>query len=91
MIVFVCFLGTDTDRTSTVDLTPTMVDIQSVLISGMKVCRVGPSSSPGAKNPAGPTETGQALALHRHLIETESPGTETRFGLICLGASSSLS
>lgn len=78
LFAFVCLIGTDTDRTSTVDLTPTMVDMQSVLIRGMKVCRVGPSSSPGAKNPAGPTETGQALALHRHLIETESPGTETR-------------
>lgn len=68
---------TGTDKTTTVEVTPARVSARSVL-SGMREARVGPSSSPGAKSPAGPTETGQApapLLLH---TETERLGTGTR-------------
>lgn len=77
--MFVGSLGTTgKDRTSTVGLTPTTIDMLFVLFSGMKESKVDPSSSHGAKSPAGPTGTGLGLVPHHHLIETGSTGTESR-------------
>lgn len=78
MFVLLCFIETDTDETTRVELTPARVIVQFVFLSGMKQARVGPSSSPGAKSPVGPTGTGQAPALPLLLTETENLGTETR-------------
>lgn len=74
MFVLLCFLETDTDQTTRVELTPTRVTVQSVFLSGMKESKVGLSSSPGAKSPVGPTGTGQAPALLLLLPLTEIGG-----------------
>lgn len=85
-------LGTiDTDRTSTVRLTPTTIDMLFVLSSEMKGSKVDPSSSLGAKSPAGPTGTGLGLDLHHPLIETGSTGIENRYRPICPGTAAAFS
>lgn len=86
---FVAILGTiGTDRTSIAGPTPTTIDMPFALFSETKGSKVDPSSSLGAKSPAGPTGTGPGLALHRHLTETGSTGIESRYGQICPGSTS---
>lgn len=71
-----CFSETDLDQNTRLELTP--ASEQFFLLRGMRESRVGPSSSHEARNPAGPTETGQALDLPLPLTETGNLGTETR-------------
>jgi len=63
-----------------VEVTPARVHVHSALLSGRREVRVGLSSSPGAKSPAGPTGIDRAPGPLPHLTETESIGTGTRWG-----------
>lgn len=75
------FLETDPDQIITAAVTPARVSVRSVLIRGTMESRVGPSSSPVAKSPAGATGTDLALALPLPPTETESHVTGTRYVL----------
>lgn len=75
-----CFSETDLDQITRAEVTPARVSTESVLLTETRESRVGPSSSPGAKSPAGPSGTDRAPALLLLLLtETESIGT--RWGL----------
>lgn len=64
-------------QTTRVEVTPARASVRSAL-SGTREARLGLSSSPEARSPAGPTETGLAPALLLPHIETESIVTGTR-------------